>query len=98
VLTLTELRVQQQAPDPSHFIVESEDCASNVLFEIPPHTVMHGNFSKLEGLLALDLRTVYSLSPGRYALALSELDQNGRRTMKPLSNAQNRLQIEINEP
>lgn len=73
-------------------------CARNFSIYIPPHTIRHGNFSTLEFDFSWDLREHYSLSPGRYVIVASELDQNFRRIEKTLSNPQSGLQIEITEP
>jgi hypothetical protein len=43
-------------------------CAMNMLFTVPPHTCLHGTFSKPEYVFARDLSKYYSLQPGRYSL------------------------------
>jgi hypothetical protein len=54
--------------DAGNFSPEVWSCARNVLFTVPPHTCLHGTFSKPEYDFARDLTKYYSLQPGQYSL------------------------------
>jgi hypothetical protein len=63
---------------------------------IPPHTLVHGRFSKQDHDFARDLQSYYSLPPGRYLIVSSETDQGGNT--KTPSNRQNGLRLVVQEP
>jgi hypothetical protein len=63
---------------------------------IPPHTFVHGRFSKQDLDLARDLQSYYSLPPGQYLIVPSQRDQDGQT--KTPSDRQNGLRVVIREP
>jgi hypothetical protein len=63
---------------------------------IPPHTLMHGRFSKQDPNFARDLQSYYSLPPGQYLIVPSQSDQDGN--MKTPSDRQNGLRLVVQEP
>jgi hypothetical protein len=90
MLTLFE---QQQMQDPN--IINLFLCSRDIDIDIPPHSCMHGRFSKLDWDFGRDLRHYYSLPLGRYALVPSEKDQAGNPVARTLSNPQNGLRVEV---
>jgi hypothetical protein len=56
--------------DAGHFSPAVWSCARNVLFTVPPHTCLHGTFSKPEYDFARDLNKYYPLRPGLYSLTV----------------------------
>lgn len=59
---------RRREQDAGHFSPEVWSCTRNVLLTVPPHTCLHGTFSKPEYDFARDLSKYYSLQPGRYSL------------------------------
>jgi hypothetical protein len=90
MVTLSE---QQHMQDPN--IIPEFMCGREFAIDIPPHTCMHGRFSKLEYDLGRDLHMYYSLPPGRYVIVPSEKDSFGRLVTTALPNLQNGLRIEV---
>jgi hypothetical protein len=87
---------QQLATDPS--LMDLPVCGRNVIIYVPPHTSMHGNFSKPAPDFVEDLSAHYSLAPGRYAIARTEKDERGMPVARRASSLQNVLWVEITEP
>ncbi len=73
-------------------------CGRNLLIWIPPHTCIHGTFSKLEHDFARDLNEYYSLPPGKYLITPAEKKQNGKRLTRSLTDLQRGLLVEVDQP
>src|SRR5262249_267160 len=93
ILTKAEERAR---PNPQNR--DLQKCTRNVPIPIPPHGVLHGNFSNMGSRLSRDLRTEYDLVPGKYVIVASELGANERQIERTLLNPPNGLRIEVTKP
>jgi hypothetical protein len=68
-------------------------CTRNFPIDIPPHTSIHGSFSRPNYDFMRDLRTYYSLPPGRYFVVPSKRGQDFEPVSRMLPDSGNVLLV-----
>ncbi len=72
-------------------------CLRNFPIAIPARTCLHGTFSKAEQDLSVDLRTYYTLPPGRYFVVPAQNGPDGAPARRTLVEPKNGLEVIVRE-
>jgi hypothetical protein len=73
-------------------------CTRNFPINIPAHSCLHASFSNPNYDFVRDIRTYYSLPPGRYAIVPSERNKDCEPSRRTLPDPKNGLLIVVAEP